>query len=106
VAESSTPGEQTGTAVVEESGEETAEIQMEFGTLWHGIDRSKQKVVVERKTTDGGQGGGSERETAFLGIETGNAQTARLPDVTDHHSPPHMWTAQETCCEKAPVFGV
>jgi hypothetical protein len=47
VDEGGAPVEEIGVAVVDESGEETAEIRMEFGARWHGIDREEQKAVVE-----------------------------------------------------------
>jgi hypothetical protein len=43
-----------GIAVVEESGEETAEIRMELGARWQGIEREAQNVVDESKMGDGG----------------------------------------------------
>ena len=46
--------EETGVAVVEESGEETDEIRMKFSARSHGIDREGQKAVAERKIGDGG----------------------------------------------------
>jgi hypothetical protein len=53
VGEGRAPVEETAVVVVEESGEETAEIRMELGARWHRTDREGQKAAVERKIGDG-----------------------------------------------------
>jgi hypothetical protein len=50
--ESRAPAKGTGVAIVREPREETAEVQMEFGARWEGIDCEGQKAVVETNIGD------------------------------------------------------
>jgi hypothetical protein len=78
IYEARSPAEEVGGVIVEGSGEDAAEIGMEFGPRWQGIGCEEKNMMMGNNSDDGGRAGRKWRrvETLFLKLGIGIATSA------------------------------